>query len=139
VKIETVRTGCIQGGIDYTDLNWITSVRIKGFFYEIDPRLERESYQTTNREEKQIQETTVLRYQLETKLIPSVIFNDLKDDGLMATDILITDYNLVSYEDLRQIKVVRTEFGDFNTFRRSRRGRFIVVFDEKIQNKIKRL
>ena len=139
VKFETVRTGCIQGGIDYTDLDWVTSVRFKGHFYEIDPRIEIETYQTTNREVKQIQETTVRRFQLDTKLIPSSVLNDLKDDGLMATNIFITDYSPLAFEDLRQIEVVRTEFPEFQTFRNSRYGRFSIIFEEKLQNKIKRL
>jgi len=139
VKFETVRTGCIQGGIDYTDLNWVTSVRIPGWFYEIEPRTEIETYQTTSREVKQIQETTVRRYQMDTKLVPAEIINDLKNDGFMATDILITDYSPLSFEDLRQTEVIRTEIGEFTTYRRSTRGRISVIFEEKVQDKIKRL
>jgi hypothetical protein len=139
VKIETVRTGCIQGGIDYTDLNWITSVRVKGFFYEIAPRTEIDTYLGTDRRVNQIQETTVRRYQLDTKLLPSEILNDLKNDGLMATNIFITDYNLLSYEDIRQINVIRTEFDTFDTYRRSRRAKAGIAFEEKQQDKIKRL
>jgi len=139
VKIETVRTGCIQGGIDYTGLNWITSVRVKGFFYEITPRTETDNYLSLSRKVTQIQETTVRRYQLDTKLLPSAILNDLKDDGLMSTDIFITDYNLLSYEDLRQVNVIRTEFDAFDTFRNSRRAKVGITFEEKQQDKIKRL
>lgn len=139
VRIETVRTGCIQGGIDYTDLNWITSTRISGYFYEIAPRIETESYQDTNRRVQQIQETTVRRYQLDTKLLPSDVLNDLKDDGLMATNIYITDYNLISYEDLRQVNVIRSDFDTFDTYRGSRRAKAGITFEEKQQDKIKRL
>ena len=139
VKIETVRTGCIQGGIDYTDLNWITSVRVPGFFYEVAPRTEIETYLGTDRKVNQIQETTVRRYQLDTKLLPSEILNDIKDDGLMSTNIFVTDYNLLSYEDLRQVNVVRTEFDTFDTFRGSRRAKAGITFEEKKQDKIKRL
>lgn len=138
VKIETVQNGCIQGGIDYTGLNWVSSVRLNGWFYEIQPRTEIETFVSTNRSVKQIQETTVLRYQFDTKLASVDTIGPLKNDKLMADNIIITDYNVRSFEDLRQINVVRTEFEGFNTFRDSRKGVFSITFDEKKQDKIKR-
>lgn len=138
VKIETVQNGCIQGGIDYTGLNWVSSVRLNGYFYEITPRTEVENFVSTDRSVKRIQETTVLRYQLDTKLASIETIGPLKNDKLMADSILITDYNVRSFEDLRQIKVVRTDFEGFNTFRDSRKGVFSITFDEKKQDKIKR-
>ena len=138
VKIETVQNGCIQGGIDYTGLNWVSSVRLNGWFYEIQPRTEIETFVSTNRSVKQIQETTVLRYQLDTKLTGVETIGPLKNDKLMADNIIITDYNVRSFEDLRQINVVRTDFEGFQTYRDSRKGIFSITFDEKQQEKIKR-
>jgi hypothetical protein len=137
VKFEAVQNGCIIGGVDYTGMNWVSSVRFPAYFYEIDPRTEIESYQSLSRKVTQIQETTVIRYQLDTKLIPNQVLNKIKNDKLMADDIFITDYNLLSFEDLRSINVVRTEFNKFGTFRGSRKGVFSIVFEEKKQNKIK--
>jgi len=138
VKIEMVKNGFIEGGIDYRGMNWLSSARIPGKFGFKTPRLERDSYENTSRQVVQIQDKVINQYRLETDMLPSNIFDSILEDGFMANQIFITDYGAISYNDLRKVEVVPTNYTETNTYANNRHGRFVIEFDEKTQNKIKR-
>jgi hypothetical protein len=138
VRIETVRDGCIEGGIDYTGLEWLTQVRIPGKFGFKTPRLERDFYETNTRKVAQIQDKVISTYELRTSLLPSFISDALIEDGFMASSIFITDYNLISARDIRQLEVVATEYSEATEYYVSRKSKYVIQFEEKTQNLIKR-
>ena len=138
VRIETQRDGCIEGGIDYTGLNWLTQVRIPGKFGFKEARLERDFFTTNTRAVAQVQDQVINTYDLRTSLLPSFIMDPLLEDGFMASTIFITDYNGRSYNDIRQLEVVATEYSESTEYYDSRYGKFVIKFEEKTQNLIKR-
>ena len=137
VRIETVRNGCIEGGVDYSGLNWRTCMRIPGFL-TIERELETESYVNTSREEKQIQDKVINNYTLRTKGIQSIVFDEYLEDGFLANNIYLTGYNLLTYKDIRNKLVRISEYATQNTYSTTRNGNFEIKFVEKIQDKIKR-
>ena len=138
VRIEAIQNGAIEGGIDYTGMNWLKSVRIPGKFGFKTPRLERDSYENTSREVTQIQDKVINEYRLETRMLPANIFDPLLEDGFMSNQIFITDYNVRSYNDIRQLSVVPINYSESNTYYNSTKGRYIIEFEERTQDKIKR-
>jgi hypothetical protein len=102
VRIETIRNGCIEGGVDYSGLNWKTQIRLKGKITG-EREIETESYVNTSREEKQIQDKVINKYTLTTKGIQSIVFDDLMEDGFMANVIKLTDYTIFSYRNIRDV------------------------------------
>lgn len=138
VRIETVRNGCIEGGIDYTGLDWVTQVRIPGKFGFKTSRIERDFYETNTRRVAQIQDQVINTYELRTELLPAFISDPLLEDGFMANNVFITDYNLISARDIRQLEVVPVEYSESQEYYTSRRIKYVIQFEEKTQDLIKR-
>jgi hypothetical protein len=137
VRIETIRNGCIEGGVDYSGLNWKTQIRLKGKITG-EREIETESYVNTSREEKQIQDKVINKYTLTTKGIQSIVFDDLMEDGFMANVIKLTDYTIFSYRNLRDVEVRIEEYTEQNEYWTTRNANFVIGFVELVQNKIKR-
>jgi len=137
IRIETIRNGCIEGGVDYSGLDWKTQIRIPGKITG-EKEIETESYVNTSREEIQIQDKVIDTYTIKTKGVQSIVFEPLMSDGFMSNTILITDYNLFSYRDLRDISVRISEYPSQNEYSTTRYANFEIKFVEKTQNKIKR-
>lgn len=138
VKIESVHNGCIEGGVDYTGMNWLRSIRIPGKFGNKVPRIEVDNYVSTNRKVLQIQDQIINEYTLFTKRVPESVLNPLVQDKILANNIFITDYNLDNFEDIRQLEVVAIEITDTIYNGGSRKAKYNIKFEEKLQNIIKR-
>lgn len=138
VKIESVHNGCIEGGIDYTGMNWLRSIRIPGKFGNLVPRIETDNYVSTNRKIIQIQDQVVNEYTLFTRRVPEAVLIPLVQDKILANEIFITDYNLDSFEDIRQKEVVALEITDTVYNSGSKKAKYNIRFEEKLQNLIKR-
>ena len=137
VKIETIHNGCIEGGIDYTGMNWIRSVRIPAIFNP-SYRLETDNYFDTNNNKTQIRDQVVTEYTLSTERLPSSVMVPFIKDRILANSIFITNYNLFSFEDIRQKEVVASEIQEPNFASTSKKSSFQFSFEEKLQNIIKR-
>ena len=138
VKIESVHNGCIQSGVDYTGMNWYKSIRIPGKFGNKVPRMEVDNYVSTNRKVLQIQDQIVNEYTLFTRRVPMAVLNPLVQDRILANSIFVTDYNLDNPEDIRQKEVVALEVIDTIYNGGSRKAKYNIKFEEKLQNIIKR-
>jgi hypothetical protein len=138
VKIETIHNGCIEGGFDYTGMDWIRSIRIPAIFGDKIQRLETDNYFDTQNNKTQIRDQVVNEYSLKTKRLPSSVMTPLIEDKILANQIFITDYNLFNYEDIRQKEVVATEISEQNYASKSKKASFTISFEEKLQNIIKR-
>ena len=136
IRLKTIRNGCIIDGIDYSDLNWNTDIRIPGFFYEIEPRIDQTTFPQLNYKEANIKKTVIRRFKMDTKLIPDEITSDIKNDAVFH-DMYLTTYELIKHEELRNINVIDEDFETFQTYRGSRRAQMSIVFEEKKQSRIK--
>lgn len=138
VKLETVHNGCMENGIDYGTIGWTRSIRIPAFFGNKVQRLETDNYFDTQNNKTQIRDQIVNEYTLETERLPSTVMTPLIEDKLLANQIFITDYNLFNFEDTRQLQVVAIEIAEQNYSSKSRKASFKIVFEDKLQNIIKR-
>jgi hypothetical protein len=138
VKIETIHNGCVEGGFDYTGMNWIRSIRIPAIFGNKVQRLETDNYFDTNNNKTQIRDQIVNEYTLETMRLPSSVMTPFIEDKILANQIFITDYNLFNFDDIRQLEVVATEINEQNYSSKSKKASFKIGFEQKLQNIIKR-
>ena len=138
VKIETVHNGCVENGIDYGSIGWIRSIRLPAIFGNKIQRLETDNYFDTQNNKTQIRDQVVNEYTLSTERLPSMVMTPLIEDKLLANQIFITDYNLFNFDDIRKLEVVAVEIAEQNYSSKSRKASFKIVFEDKLQNIIKR-
>lgn len=141
VRIETYNTGNIIGtALDYTDLlpeGWYQSFRIPGKFGYKTPTLETDQYLDSDYKSKQIQDRIGIEYELRSKLVPSMIADQIAFDNILANTILLTDYNLQS-EVIRRLEVVASSVEDYAHFERNSKLRFSIKFRPVQSTRIKR-
>lgn len=139
LRLKFIQNGIIENGLDYTGLNWNTEVRIEGSLKFIAPTLTLDNYQNSNRKFLQIQDKTVRNYEIETGLIPSSIGNLFTKDGVLANDILITNYDWFAYEKYVDFNILITEISDFKgNYKLNSLASFIFTAEERTQDNVKR-
>ena len=138
--IKTTQNGYIQGGLDYTGLNWGLEFRVAGKLLYTVPDFEKETYLSSSRKETQIQDQIINNFSLECDFIPSIISRDLIENSMLANEFLIMDYNLWNDASLLyQDKSVYPEgVEEAEYFARSRNGNYTFAFSDKIKNLVKR-
>jgi len=96
VKIESTNNGCVEGGFDYTDLNWKRSVRIGGKFGNPEPQFEENNFVTTTNKLVQITAEIPYQFTLVTDQLPSYIWQPIIQDKYLADELYVSDYNKLS-------------------------------------------
>jgi len=138
VRIEAVQNGCIEGGVDYTGMNWLLQVRIPGKFGFVQPTLVTDEYESTTRVITQVQDQMIDNFSLQTTMLPSFIMDPIYKDSLLGDTIKITDYNVISYRDIRDLEVRPTNIAEVDERWGSINADFLIEFQEAVQNIIKR-
>jgi hypothetical protein len=139
VRFNFVQNGVIEGGLDYTGLNWDTEIRIKAKVRYQAPILTVDNFQNSNRKITQIQDKTIENFEIETGLIPSKIGDLFVKTGVVSNQIYFTDYNLFAYKKYKEFNVIITEISDFKgNYNLNSTGSFTFIAEERIQNNVKR-
>lgn len=138
IRIETVSEGCIEGGIDYTDLNWFRSIRLEGSLSGVDPVMNVTNIFTNNYKQKQVRTTVVDEYSMEVRMAPEEVLNPLVHDHLLANTVLVTDYNVWSWNIIRQLEIYVEEVSSTSYPVRSKKATYVMKCIESTQNNIKR-
>lgn len=139
---ETIRFEVTQNGktlnedLDYRFFNWKQQYRIYGFFGQIQRRLEQDNYLDKNRNTTQIQDQIVHEFTCESYLFPECL-RPVLDSILLGNEILISDYNLLNTDDLKNISVIPTSI-DSEYFGKSKKVADIIKFEERRKDRIKR-
>lgn len=137
VRIETTQNGyTISPGLDYTNTNWKEQIRIPGFFGNKQRRLEQDNYLDRNRNTTQIQDSIVHEFTLEPYFWPHCLRDEI-DSILLANEILISDYNSLNTDDLKNISVIPTSI-DTEYFSKSTKAADEIKFEERRKNRVKR-
>jgi hypothetical protein len=137
VRIETTQNGnTISPGLEFLGVNWKEQIRIPGFFGNKQRRLEQDNYVDRNRNTTQIQDTLVHEFTLEPYFWPHCL-RDQIDSILLANEILISDYNLLNTDDLKNISVIPTSI-DTEYFGKSKKAADEIKFEERQKNRVKR-
>ena len=113
VRVESYQTGNIIGSqFNFTELlpdGWYQSFRIKGFFGDKRPVLEKDDFVDVEYNIEQIQDKIISEFSLRTLCLPSSIANELFYSNMLANRIYITDYNIVNHEFYNQVDVTPIE------------------------------
>jgi len=137
VRIETTQNGnTISPGLEFLGVNWKEQIRIPGFFGSKQRRLEQDNYVDRNRNTTQIQDTLIHEFTLEPYFWPHCLRNQI-DSILLANEILISDYNLLNTDDLKNISVIPTSI-DTEYFGKSKKAADEIKFEERQKNRVKR-
>ena len=142
IRFKFIQNGLIEDGLDYTGLNWVTEVRIRGNIKKTAFTLEQDNYLNTNRVITQIQDKKIRNFEIETDFIPSSI-GDLIEDGTLSNDILISNYNWFAYQNkpefIEDLSIIITDNSDFRgDFKNNSLGSFTFTAQERKQSKVKR-
>lgn len=137
VKIITYHDGAVESGLDYTGLNWLKSVRLKGLFSQAY-EYESIEYVNTSRKNRQIQDRVTNLYTLETSMLPSNVADPFMIDKILANEINMYDYNIFNYKNYRGVKLRPVSIEDNINFPgQSTRMRFVITFKDETENNIK--
>lgn len=140
VVIKTTQNGYIQGGLDYTGINWGLEFRVAGKLIYGTPDFEKDTYLSSQRRETQIQDQIINNYSLECDFIPSIISRELIENSMLSNQYLIMDYNLWNDESLtyQDVSVYPEGVEEAEYFARSRNGNFTFAFSDKDKTLVKR-
>lgn len=108
IRIKATHSGYFNNGLDYTDLNWVSYIRIPAKVTGKTPVEDKSEYvalRGESRQTEQIQERTITEWSVLTNLLPSVVYNGLIYDKLKANKIELSDYALFAKEKLRNLVV----------------------------------
>lgn len=138
--LKSIQNGYIQGGMDYTGLNWEYQFRIPGKLLYSTPEFEKTTYLNGARKEQQIQAQVIRTFELSCDFIPAILSDGIINDYIMGNELLITDFNIWNAQTLtyNEVSLVPEGIEEAEYYERSRNGNFIFSFKERKQNKLKR-
>ena len=114
VKIVSYQYGNIQNSeFDFTDLitgGWRSSIRLQGYFGEMNPSIERDIYQDSSFREIQNRDTVNRSYTLKVMKCSESIYERISTVDMLANEIFITSYNLLQESKQENKPVVCDSF-----------------------------
>lgn len=126
---------------DLCDVDWIDSIRFKGFFgYETTPEYLEVLQEYQNGTIKRVRDEAIQKFKLISGYLPKWVLDRFKTYGLMADQLRVSDYNINNsdWEIKRKIVIkdggFEPEWRDKNWFRR---GKVEMDFKEGVQSVIK--
>jgi len=139
VRFETYTQGNILSSeFDYQDLiagGWYQSIRISGRFGNVTPTLIEDRILSADRRVVSVQDSIENEYTLFTRYLPESAKKQLTNQQL-NTSALITDYNLLNDEVIRQLPVVLSSFEEVK--HQQRGTAYTLKFKDRFNNTILR-
>ena len=98
-RVQSVQNGYLQHiDFDFSGLNWVDGLRVRGFFGNRQPEYEQEYVLYANRDSKQIRSELINTYVCQTMHIPDCITDQIIEYHNFANELLFTDYNLNNHK-----------------------------------------
>ena len=139
VKIESYQTGDIVGSnLIYTGIRaggWLNQFRIKGSFGQKTPVLTQDNYVNNNYATVQIQDKITTEYTLTSNYLTAEVANALFFRDMLANKILITNYDINSYESFNRADVIPSDILESATYKTKMRQSW--KFRDRIDNNFK--
>lgn len=111
VRMDVAVSGYMENSqVDFTNSNFVTSLRFGGFFGRREPKYEEDTITYANYEVEQISMQQTNEYTMQSTALPSCITQQIIDFMLFANDIFINDYNLNNH--LRTFVKFPVKFGE---------------------------
>lgn len=104
IRIESIMNGyMLRTGINYTGLQLLDMIRVRGFFGRFQPEIEttNDIFETLEGEKKLVKQRKVKRtdiFELETLPLPKCIMERITEHHFFADTLKITDYNYNNYD-----------------------------------------
>jgi hypothetical protein len=104
IRIESIMNGyMLRSGINYTGLQFVDMIRVRGFFGRFQPEIEttNDIFETLEGQKKVVKQRKVQRsdiYELETLPLPKCIMEKITDYHFFADTLMITDFNFNNYD-----------------------------------------
>jgi hypothetical protein len=139
VRVETVMNGYLgTTKFDYSGLNWVNQIRLKGFFGNRTPEYERDFIKYQNRNLRQIRDELINMYKFQSGNVPSCVTKQIIDYHFLADEIYISDYNSNNHDyELKSVAVIPegNDEVDYNSY--SRGAILNYTFKDRVQDKLK--
>jgi hypothetical protein len=133
-RIQSIQNGFLRNiNFDFTNLNWIDGLRIRGFFGNRQAEYEQENVLYANRDSKQVRSELINKYVCQTMHIPDCITDQIIEYHNFANKLYFTDYNLnnhkktyiqkevvfdsmdsIEYKDVSTFAPLQLNYKDFN-------------------------
>lgn len=113
IKIQSFQNGQIEGGIDYTGINFEQQVRVLADLTVETPDENIENYRDTLQSVEQIQDSVTDKYKFRTRGIPTVISNQIIKDMLLGNSVRFTNYDVFVDVPLIDVPVFKSEIVEF--------------------------
>lgn len=98
-RIQSVQNGYLRHiDFDFTGLNWVDGLRIRGFFGNRQAEYEQENVLYANRDSKQVRSELINKYVCQTMQIPDCITDQIIEYHNFANKLYFTDYNLNNHK-----------------------------------------
>jgi hypothetical protein len=98
-RIQSVQNGYLRhSDFDFTGLDWLDGIRIRGFFGNRQAEYEQENVLYANRQSKQIRSELINTYVCQTMHIPDCITDQIIEYHNFANTLFFTDYNLNNHK-----------------------------------------
>lgn len=98
-RIQSVQNGYLRHiDFDFTNLNWVDGLRIRGFFGNRQAEYEQENVLYANRDSKQVRSELINKYVCQTMQIPDCITDQIIEYHNFANKLFFTDYNLNNHK-----------------------------------------
>jgi len=98
-RVQSVQNGYLRHiDFDFTNLNWVDGLRIRGFFGNRQAEYEQENVLYANRDSKQVRSELINKYVCQTMQIPDCITDQIIEYHNFANKLFFTDYNLNNHK-----------------------------------------
>lgn len=129
----------VNSPINYTGMNWVQYIRVKGILSEWQPELTTDEVIYSNYNRVQVQDEIVNSYTFESKLVESSVTKPLALDMMLAGEIKITDFNLYNHrKDYIELIARQSEIEGIEQIPNTTKAIIRLKFVDKYKNTIKR-
>lgn len=139
VKVRSIHNGYVEGGFNYTGMNWERNVRFYGNVTDFAPTPTIDNYENRDRIITQIKTSLEISYSLNVFSVPESVFDSFFKDHLLANEVYLNDFNLFSpYVKMRDKLVYWAENNEIKSFVRNRNLKISLKMVEAKRNIVKR-
>ena len=98
-RIQSIQNGFLRHrDFDYSNLNWLDGLRVRGFFGNRQTEYEQEFVLYANRDSKQVRSELINSYVCQTMHIPDCITDNIIEYHNFANELFFTDYNFNNHK-----------------------------------------
>jgi hypothetical protein len=138
IKIESIQNGEIEGGLDYTGMNWYQSIRLKGEFRKKSIQSEVVKYNGSDLRAIENQAQNFRKYEAEVRQIPFEVGKRITEDFVLSNQIFVTDYGIFTHGNYTRQAVSYEETPGLDPAESNGYATYVIAFGDRRENILKR-